>query len=32
MAHRLRVAGWALDGALGVAGDDPKPSMDTWLR
>jgi alkylation response protein AidB-like acyl-CoA dehydrogenase len=29
MAHRLRVAGWALDGALAVAGDDPQPSMDT---
>ncbi|MET0144353.1 MAG: acyl-CoA dehydrogenase family protein [Ilumatobacteraceae bacterium] len=29
MAHRVRVAGWALDGALAVAGDDPSPSMDT---
>jgi alkylation response protein AidB-like acyl-CoA dehydrogenase len=29
MAHRLRVASWALDGALGVVGDDPAPSMDT---
>ena len=28
MAHRLRVAGWALDGALRVAGDDPQPSME----
>ncbi len=26
---RLRVAGWALDGALGVVGDDPAPSMQT---
>jgi alkylation response protein AidB-like acyl-CoA dehydrogenase len=29
MAHRLQVAGWALDGALGVVGDDPLPSMTT---
>lgn len=29
MDHRLRVAGWALDGALDVVGDDPTPSMDT---
>jgi alkylation response protein AidB-like acyl-CoA dehydrogenase len=29
MAHRLRVAAWALDGALAAAGDDPAPSMDT---
>jgi alkylation response protein AidB-like acyl-CoA dehydrogenase len=29
MAHRLRVAGWALDGALAVVGDDPSPSMET---
>jgi len=29
MAHRLRVAGWALDGALAVVGDDPTPSMET---
>ena len=27
--HRLRVAGWALEGALAVVGDDPEPSMDT---
>jgi alkylation response protein AidB-like acyl-CoA dehydrogenase len=26
---RLRVAGWALDGALAVVGDDPTPSMTT---
>jgi alkylation response protein AidB-like acyl-CoA dehydrogenase len=26
---RLRVAGWALDGALAVVGDDPQPSMTT---
>ena len=29
MRHRLRVAGWALDGALAVVGDDPAPSMET---
>jgi alkylation response protein AidB-like acyl-CoA dehydrogenase len=29
MDTRLRVAGWALDGALAVVGDDPGPSMDT---
>jgi alkylation response protein AidB-like acyl-CoA dehydrogenase len=29
MAHRLQVAGWALDGALHVVGDDPAPSMTT---
>jgi alkylation response protein AidB-like acyl-CoA dehydrogenase len=29
MAHRLQVAGWALDGALGIVGDDPAPSMTT---
>jgi alkylation response protein AidB-like acyl-CoA dehydrogenase len=29
MRHRLRVAGWALDGALAAVGDDPVPSMDT---
>jgi alkylation response protein AidB-like acyl-CoA dehydrogenase len=29
MDTRLRVAGWALDGALGIVGDDPVPSMDT---
>ncbi len=27
--QRLRVAGWALDGALAVVGDDPAPSMET---
>jgi alkylation response protein AidB-like acyl-CoA dehydrogenase len=27
MRHRLQVAGWALDGALDVVGDDPTPSM-----
>jgi acyl-CoA dehydrogenase len=31
MDSRLRVAGWALDGALGVVGDDPLPSMDTLV-
>ncbi len=29
MTHRARVAAWALDGALAVAGDDPQPSMQT---
>ncbi len=29
MDTRLRVAGWALDGALAIVGDDPGPSMDT---
>jgi alkylation response protein AidB-like acyl-CoA dehydrogenase len=27
--HKLRVAGWALDGALAVVGDNPAPSMET---
>jgi alkylation response protein AidB-like acyl-CoA dehydrogenase len=30
MATRLRVARWALDGALAAVGDDPQPSMDTF--
>ena len=29
MRNRLQVAGWALDGALAVVGDDPTPSMET---
>jgi alkylation response protein AidB-like acyl-CoA dehydrogenase len=29
MLHRLRVAGWAHDGAAAVVGDDPSPSMET---
>jgi alkylation response protein AidB-like acyl-CoA dehydrogenase len=29
MDTRLRVAAWALDGALQIVGDDPEPSMDT---
>lgn len=29
MATRLRVAAWALDGALDAVGDDPEPSMET---
>jgi alkylation response protein AidB-like acyl-CoA dehydrogenase len=29
MTTRLRVAGWALDGALAAVGDDPAPSMET---
>src|SRR5262249_25879516 len=28
MRTRLRVAGWALDGALAATGDDPGPSME----
>jgi acyl-CoA dehydrogenase len=28
MRTRLRVASWALDGALATVGDDPQPSMD----
>ncbi|QGG95427.1 acyl-CoA dehydrogenase family protein [Actinomarinicola tropica] len=28
MAHHLRTATWALDGALGAVGDDPAPSVD----
>lgn len=31
MAHRLRVAGWALDRALDEVGDDPDPSEDRML-
>lgn len=29
MTTRLRVAAWALDGALAAVGDDPAPSMET---
>ena len=29
LRHKLRVAGWALDGALAIVGDDPTPSMET---
>ena len=29
MSHRLRVAAWALEGALSAVGDDPAPSMET---
>ena len=29
MTHRLRIAGWALEGALAAVGDNPAPSMDT---
>jgi alkylation response protein AidB-like acyl-CoA dehydrogenase len=29
MQHRLRVAGWALEGAFAAVGDDPTPSMET---
>jgi alkylation response protein AidB-like acyl-CoA dehydrogenase len=31
MEHRLRVASWALDGALTAVGDDPTPSHETYL-
>lgn len=31
MRSRLRVAGWALDGALALVGDDPAPSYDNVL-
>ena len=30
MSHKLRIAKWALDGALEVVGDDPAPSMETF--
>ncbi|MFN0089282.1 MAG: acyl-CoA dehydrogenase family protein [Acidimicrobiales bacterium] len=30
MTHRIRVAAWALDGALAVIGDDPEPSMENF--
>jgi alkylation response protein AidB-like acyl-CoA dehydrogenase len=29
MRHRARVAGWALDGAFSIIGDDPVPSLGT---
>jgi len=32
MSHRLRVAGWALEGALEAVGDDPTPSMETVVQ
>jgi alkylation response protein AidB-like acyl-CoA dehydrogenase len=31
MRQRLQVAGWALDGALAMVGDDPAPSHETYL-
>jgi alkylation response protein AidB-like acyl-CoA dehydrogenase len=31
MRHRLRVAAWAVDGALAAVGDDPAPSHETYL-
>lgn len=31
MRSKLQVAGWALDGALGLVGDDPTPSRATVL-
>lgn len=31
MRHKLRVASWALDGALAAVGDDPGPSPETYL-
>jgi alkylation response protein AidB-like acyl-CoA dehydrogenase len=30
MAHRLKVASWALDGASAEVGDDPDPSMERF--
>jgi alkylation response protein AidB-like acyl-CoA dehydrogenase len=30
MSTRLRVAAWALDGALATVGDDPQPSMEMF--
>jgi alkylation response protein AidB-like acyl-CoA dehydrogenase len=30
MRNRLQVAGWAIDGALAIVGDDPTPSMETF--
>ena len=32
MDTRIRVASWALDGALATVGDDPSPSMDTIVE
>lgn len=32
MSHRLRVATWALEGALAAVGDDPAPSMETVVK
>ena len=31
MRHKLRVASWALDGALAAVGDDPGPSPEAYL-
>ena len=31
MRHKLRVAEWALEGALALIGDDPAPSHDRFL-
>jgi alkylation response protein AidB-like acyl-CoA dehydrogenase len=30
MSHRLRIAGWSLDAALDVVGDDPDPSVERF--
>jgi len=30
MAHRLRIASWAIDGALDQVGDDPSPSLESF--
>lgn len=32
MAHRLQVAGWALEGALAAVGEDPAPSLETVVK
>jgi len=31
MRHKLRIASWALDGALAAVGDDPQPSHEAFL-
>ncbi len=31
MRHKLRIASWALDGALAAVGDDPRPSPEVYL-
>jgi alkylation response protein AidB-like acyl-CoA dehydrogenase len=31
MRHKLRIASWALDGALAAVGDDPGPSHEAYL-
>ena len=31
MSHKLRIASWALEGALDAVGDDPDPSVDRFV-